>query len=186
MENSWPVGKTMNVFPVECVSLYVYRHMYEHVHICMYAYSQIHNHTYVCMYTCIHTNRYTCMCTYSHTHTHPTPSVPFVLFSFRLCTSSDLNLFFLADHSSVLSSLGVWPQGWQRDAPKAPLLLGIAKGQAQQVTARAPSITWFWLLFPRLMFSVLSLPCPLTLTKNFSQSEVVPLNTAYLFPNPSV
>lgn len=84
MENSWPVGRTMNVFPVECVSLYVYRHMYEHVHICTYAYTQTHRQSHICMhvYMYTHTNRYTCMCTYSHTHTqhHSLSSICSVFF----------------------------------------------------------------------------------------------------------
>lgn len=101
MENSWPVGKTMNVFPVECFSLYVYRHMYEHVHICMYAYTQIHNHTYVCMYTCIHTNTYTCMCTYSHTHT---PLPQFHLYCFLSDFVRPLTLIFSSLLTTVLFS----------------------------------------------------------------------------------
>lgn len=97
MENSWPVGRTMNVFPVECVSLYV------HTRMNMYAYTQTHiqSHMLVHMYTQ----------TSIHACTQHTPSVSFVSFSFRLRISPDLNLFFLADHSSVLYSLGVWLQG---------------------------------------------------------------------------
>lgn len=160
MENSWPVGRTMNVFPVEYVSLYVHTHVWT----CMHTHRPTYNH--ICMCTCIHKQVYM----HVHTHTH----LQFHLYRFLSDCVFPLTLIFPSLLTTVLFSLyslGVCLQGWQRDAPKVPLLLGIAKGQVQQVTARAPSITWFWLLFLRLMFSLfissLSLPCPLTLTKNF-------------------